>query len=348
MADAAPSSSSPSPLTSKSILTTLAILKGHSGVVTDLTWSPDGKCIATSSKDRTVFVWDVAGLTFPDIQAPASEPAEGLTKRDISTVSLSKSVSRSAVIESDRFVQAVAWSGDGSMLALGSFDGTVTLWSPHTRTTVATLRGHASDISSLSWSPDSKQLASSARECKVWDVGQRVVKATLRGNDVDVNAVAICPDGLHLASGGEDCKTRVWSIAREELQADLGGSRACYTVTGVAWSPCGQQLASRDVFGEVQVWDVKERKVIHRMKGGDSPLHAPIKLAFSPDGRLLAVPRGEGVRMIDVAGWALVAKLQGHTGTVRSVAFSPDGALVATASEDGTARVWGARPGGRH
>src|ERR1700722_11634635 len=59
------------------------------------------------------------------------------------------------------------------------------------------------------------------------------------------------------------------------------------------------------------------------------------RLAFSPDGTLLAV----GTAVIDVAGWRVLRVLRGHLAPATVAAFSPDGALVATAAFDGTARV---------
>jgi WD40 repeat protein len=185
----------------------------------------------------------------------------------------------------------------------------------------------------------------------VWNVARQEVVATLRGNAETVKAVAFCPDGLHIATGGDDRKTRVWSIVTEELRADLGGER--YSITGVTWSPSGGQLAALESYGSVRLWDVRGGRLIQPsvleaffrrllFLERDEYRYKPTRLAFSPDGRLLAVPRGERVRLLDVERWSEVAVLQGHAGQVTAAAFSPDGSLVATASEDGTARLWGA------
>ncbi|MGH3824020.1 MAG: metallophosphoesterase, partial [Pseudonocardiaceae bacterium] len=68
-------------------------------------------------------------------------------------------------------------------------------------------------------------------------------------------------------------------------------------------------------------------------------------VAFSPDGTLLAVPRGRDVEIVDLASGDTLRVLSGHTAWVTGVAFSPDGALLATASDDYTARVWEAGSG---
>ncbi|MGH3996550.1 MAG: WD40 repeat domain-containing protein, partial [Pseudonocardiaceae bacterium] len=71
-----------------------------------------------------------------------------------------------------------------------------------------------------------------------------------------------------------------------------------------------------------------------------APGGAVSSVAFSPEGRLLAVPRGHGVEIVDVASGDTLRVLSGHTGGVIGVAFSPDGTQLATTSWDNTARLW--------
>ena len=70
------------------------------------------------------------------------------------------------------------------------------------------------------------------------------------------------------------------------------------------------------------------------------------EVAFSPDGKLLAVTGpGQVINVWDVAGRKLKDTLRGHTGFVTSVAFSPDGATVASASLDWAVKVWDVKTG---
>ena len=346
MIDTNKNSSLPSPqsLTRETapLLQQLGLLKGHDGVVNGLSWSPDGALLATASDDRTAFVWNILGVS--EQQTLAMTPS-----KTPSTLELFSKYSpfSSAMIQSDHWVKCVSWNMDGSSLALGGLYSPLTLWSPSTRSVVAVLSSH-SDFSSatcISWSPDNRLVATANedRAVRVWDAAGHKLVSTLRGNDADVNAVAFHPDGLRLATGGGDNKVRIWSIAAESLIMDLP-SQLCYVI-GVAWSPDGQMLAALH-FDELLVWNVQEQKVVYKQRREHTRVR-PTGLAFSPDGRLLAVPTGEAVAVLAVDSRSMraeeVAELRGHAGQVTGVVFSPDGSLLATSSEDGTARVWGVR-----
>ena len=73
------------------------------------------------------------------------------------------------------------------------------------------------------------------------------------------------------------------------------------------------------------------------LTAGDGPVYA---LAYSPEGRHVAASDGSTVRVFDPATGTTLGRLTGHTGAVFGLAFSPDGRLLASASDDGTVRLW--------
>ena len=233
-------------------------------------------------------------------------------------------------------VFSVSFSPDGTLLASGSWDGTVKVWDVETETNIATLDEHTDAVSSVSFSPDGTLLASGSWDgtVKVWDVETETNIATLDEHMGAVFSVSFSPDGTLLASGSWDETVKVWDVATETNIATLDEHMGA--VFSVSFSPDGTLLASGSWDGTVKVWDVATRQNIATFPHTAEVL----SVSFSTNGEILASGSWDGtVKLWDVETRQNITTLP-HGAGVFSVSFSRDGTLLASGSADGAVKLW--------
>lgn len=187
---------------------------------------------------------------------------------------------------------ALAVTPDGSLLAVGTETGTILLMSLRHDETV-TLGVETLPVTALAFgrnglrgdSDEPNWLLASGDEgglIAVWDVARRQPRAYCRGGRMRVYGLAFRSDGVLLASCHHDWTTRLWdSLSGESVLQEVA------MATGLAFAPNGRRLAAGAgrADGRIDVWELGFGCGVTRLRG--LPGQAA-RLAYSPDGRLLA------------------------------------------------------------
>lgn len=319
-----------------------------------LVFSPDGKFFATASK--AVYLWEAAtGVCLQEIEIEGGDEALIAFSGDsevLTVVSANKvhlwDVNTGAwkqTIEPDCSIDSMARSPDGKIVAFAS-ESTVNLFDASTWTLKMALTEHASPITSLSFSQNSRILASASSDKTVrfWDPADGTCKQTFN-MDVVPKVVICSPDNKTAATLQDEPNgemdyfpgtVRIWDIESGECTAtwfkDLGPSV-------IAWSSNGENLA-------IAAWDyfmllnLEKNDFTHKLIHGNPPKC----MAFSKDSNSVVSASADGLmRVWDVAAPMNMTRREEddcHVDEVTALKFSPSGNVLATGSHDMRTLLW--------
>jgi len=324
-------------------------LKGHEGPVFTLKFAPDSKTLATAGLDQIVRLWGVAG---------------GYELRTLKGHAGS--------------IWSLAWDPNGKRIASASWDQAVKVWDtvqPQGQEVFAGAGGYSG-----CFTPDGHYLIRGGSQLEVIDMFARKPTFIIPESTVGDATVVISPDGSKLASAGTSGTVTLWEVGTWRRLATLRGHTN--EVWGLVFAPNGGLLATCDR-ENVRLWDVTngvEHAIVHlqvarrlfrlcftpdgqTLIASDwlgskttgivflNPVNGEIQksvpgrcLALSMDARYMAIDRS-GLGLLDLKTMLVKWLTTPHRDKMWSAEFSPDGKTLATASWDGTAKLWNVASG---
>jgi WD40 repeat protein/tRNA A-37 threonylcarbamoyl transferase component Bud32 len=325
-------------------------------------FSPDGKMVVSTNRDKTVTRWDVESATPLEtlrghsnfVQQPVFSP-DGKTLYTVShdgtaiawDLTGDRRLGRPFRFTHDRTFSTTGYDGhpgrlspNGRLLAVGLKEQGVALWDVRKLKPVgARLVDTDGEVKTLAFSPDGRTLAAVTRTTlTLWDVGSRsrLHEPLYAGNPSIVLAVGFSPDGAKLATASSDVGLQLWDPATGNNLDALGFGGGA---SDLSFSADGAMIASVPTRGGAEVWDAATGTSIAAFDG--PPDNEDFSVALSPDGHFLAVGGfGRLVRIWDVRSQKLVHELdQGGNGAF-TLEFSPDGRTLAVSGYEPAASLW--------
>ena len=344
----------------------LATLTGHTDSVRDISFSPDSKILASRSacnrgnKDKTIKLWRI-----PDGQHLATPTGHTDWVQGISFSPDNKILASCSSDETIRlwrmpdgqhlatltghtnWVRGISFSPDSKILASRSAynngsknktDKTIRLWKMPNGQHLATLTGHTDWVQGISFSSNSKILASYSNDktIRLWQMPDGQHLATLTGHTDQIQGINFSPDGKIFASYSSDKTIRLWQMPDGQHLATLTGHTD--SIRDINFSPDGKILASYSNDKTIKLWQMPNGQHLATLTGHTDSVWG---ISFSSNSKILAsCSRDTTIRLWRMPDGQHLATLTGHTDSIRDISFSPDDKILVSHSNDKTIKLW--------
>jgi WD40 repeat protein len=320
---------------------------GHTTNLYQLTFSPDGRQVATAAGDGRAFIWRAGGNQARSMQTTGIDTGtDGYINSDLAFNDagiLARFRPRAGPAAKRQVVEQ--WMPTGARRAsfgLGPPDSFLQLTASTRFPTESYVRLSASGRFALA----GPMFQGTIKHVAVWRLDRRSKLADLPFHGL--YGVGCCPvisnDGRWVAYNGNDARLQLRSVVSSDI-VKLGQSPCGWSY--ISFSSDDKRIAASDTCGHVGVWDTASHGAVGHLLHFIGFINlGPV--AFSRDDRVLAVANSGNVgevSLVDLRTGGTIRVLNADTKGVQSLSFSSDGMLLATGSLDGTARIWDAHTG---
>lgn len=326
-------------------------LIGHSGRIRALSFSPDGRNLASGAEDNLICLWDLSSeqpqkifcghsgsIIFVDFSPKGDLLLSSSNDLTVRMWQVATGECTGLIPPSRGRVWTVQFDATGKTFATGSEDSAVRVWDTGTLECLMSLHGYGNKAWSLAFGGDATLVSGNEdRLVRVWDISSGEVRSEMAGHASRLWAVACSKDGSRIASASDDRTVRVWSRIGGQPEHILRGHEGW--VRGLAFSPQSHQLASAGEDGTVILWNFITGQEVWRLSDSTARFFS---VAFGQEASLLAAAGAPGaILLISSKDGQVLGRLEGHEEAVNSIASCGD--LLISGSDDSTAKLWDLR-----
>jgi len=233
------------------------------------------------------------------------------------------------------WLSCVRFSPSGDLIGTGSGDRSVRVWD-ETRT-VHTFDEHTQATWGIDWHHSGQFIASCSMDStsKIWDLGSGRCRNTLRGHANAVMSIEFVGQSTTLLTASSDKTMKLWD-ARSGLCHHTFAEHQ-FPLNSASFANSGTLIASVDSNGHLKFWDVRAGQVFNEVQlGSDSQI-----VRFDRSDSLCAIGCGNGtIEIVELNADLTRYQLNGHTASVNGLHFDPCANVLASASADGTVKLW--------
>ena len=315
------------------------ILYGHTGPVTNLAFSANGKYIFSPVDNSLSTLFD------SEISLTLWDAETGVRSRK----PLSLDANPTFFTSYNPRGKAYTVVEDGHQYHGAAYDHDLKLWNNKINELVGEpWIGDQKQVQEVAFSPDRKYVIHGGRNktLHLWDTEKGSVIHELNGHEYSISSVIFSSDSKYIASGGFDGNIYLWEVESLESPLQIWQADNDNRVTHVAFSTNDKHVISGS-WSELILFHITTGKIVGKpfFINSDeytSKAEEGAAMAFSPDGKyVINTNNDNNLQLWDLAkGSALGDPWQGHTADINTLAFSPNGKYIISGSDDRTLRLW--------